>query len=79
MLRHIAETLTSVEAQTHTLLYDAPNVIISSQQGIHQVNAKLGQLEPQLHRAHQALRLLGLGYRTWCQRSQWLGPLKRQR
>ncbi len=60
-LRKVAETLASVERSTHNLLHGAPDAILKGQMGTAQLRDRYAQLGPQLHRAQQALRLVGMG------------------
>ena len=79
VLGQVADTLIAVEESTHHVLYDAPDVIASGQQGIQQVRVRLSHLETQLHRAHQVLSLLGIGRRVWRQQRQSAVPRRQLR
>ncbi len=69
-LAQVADTLLSVERNTHNILYGAPKAISQGQVGTAQLRKHYQQLEPQLQRARQSLALLSLGLGLWQRRSR---------
>jgi uncharacterized protein YoxC len=69
-LANVADTVTSIERQTHRVLTEAPAVLAQGQHRTQQARQLYRQLERQLQRLQQMFALLGWGRRLWRARSR---------
>jgi hypothetical protein len=77
-LAKIADTLTSAEKSTHSVLSRSPERISKGERGIHRLTERYQQLEPQWQKIQQVLTLIRLGQKVW-QRQVWVGKPSRSR
>ncbi len=68
-LGQVADTLIEVEQTAHPVLYGAPQTITDSYQRVEEVCDRIRQVEPQLRRARQTIRLVAWQHQLWRRRS----------
>lgn len=69
-LANVADTVTSIERQTHRVLTEAPAVLAKGQHRTRQARQLYQQLQQQLQQLQQIFTLLGWGRRLWRERSR---------